>query len=100
SHPLDLHLCPTRRSSDLKLVTRTLPQDYSRHTVDNNLDILPLIGGKVMLPRHEIEIFLSRHDEEFGNEFFEKHQLTGKKVLGMRSEEHTSELQSPDHLVC
>src|SRR5438552_10250595 len=24
----------------------------------------------------------------------------GAAVLGMRSEEHTSELQSPDHLVC
>jgi len=68
---------------DRKLVTKTLPQDYTRHTVENNFDILPLIGGKVTLPKHETEIFLTKYEEEFAREFFEKHQLNGKKILGM-----------------
>jgi len=46
---------------DRKLVTKTLPQDYTRHTVENNLDILPLIGGSTRLPKHEIEIFLTEY---------------------------------------
>src|SRR5258708_24480354 len=41
-----------------------------------------------------------RHDR--GAERRRRHHVhgAGKAVLGERSEEHTSELQSPDHLVC
>src|SRR5205823_4373948 len=68
---------------DRKLVNRTLPQDYSRHSIENNFDVLPLIGAKVRLPKHEIEIFLTRHEEEFADEFFGKNKLAGKKILGI-----------------
>src|SRR5207244_9830168 len=42
------------------------------------------------------------HDicEETGQHLEEVKEVAGELGLGFRSEEHTSELQSPDHLVC
>ncbi|HXB60278.1 MAG TPA: glycosyltransferase family 9 protein [Candidatus Acidoferrales bacterium] len=68
---------------DRHLVNQILQQDYTRHSVENNFDILPLIGGKVKLPSHQIEIFLTPEEEKFADEFFAKNQLSGKKVLGI-----------------
>ena len=31
---------------DRKLVNKVLPQDYSRHSIENNFDVLPLLGAK------------------------------------------------------
>ncbi len=68
---------------DRLLVTRTLPQDYTRHSIENNFDFLPLIGGKVKLPSHQIEIFLTADEEKFADGFLAKNKLIGKKVLGV-----------------
>src|SRR5207244_12000582 len=74
AHP-DLPSFPTRRSSDLI-------HDSVRIDVERHLDLRPAARGgrdadEVELPQ---ELVVSRHFA--------------------RSEEHTSELQSPDHLVC
>jgi ADP-heptose:LPS heptosyltransferase len=68
---------------DHRLVTGTLPQDYTRHSIENNFDVLPLIGARKKLPSHEMEIFLKPDEEAFADEFLAKHKLTGKKVLGI-----------------
>ena len=68
---------------DRHLVNKTLPQDYTRHSVENNFDILPLLGGKVKLPSHQIEIFLTPDEEKFAEEFLAKNKLADKKVLGI-----------------
>jgi heptosyltransferase II len=68
---------------DRLLVTGTLPQDYTRHSIENNFDFLPLIGGKVKLPSHQIEIFLTADEEKFADEFLAKNKLAGKKILGV-----------------
>jgi ADP-heptose:LPS heptosyltransferase len=68
---------------DRKLVNRTLPQDYSRHSIDNNLDVLPMIGGSVKLPSHDMEIYPSVDDEKWVNDFLTKFNLVGKKILGV-----------------
>jgi ADP-heptose:LPS heptosyltransferase len=68
---------------DRYLVNKTLPQDYTRHSVEQNFDVLPLLGGKVKLPSHQIEIFLTPNDEKFAEEFFTKNKLVDKKVLGV-----------------
>lgn len=68
---------------DRHLVNKTLPQDYTRHSVENNFDVLPLLGGKVKLPSHQIEIFLTPEEEQFAGEFLTKNKLAGKKVLGI-----------------
>src|SRR5258708_11832403 len=38
--------------------------------------------------------------DRFGFSWEKIHEINPKIVMGSRSEEHTSELQSPDHLVC
>jgi ADP-heptose:LPS heptosyltransferase len=65
------------------LVTGTLPQDYDRHSIENNLDVLPLIGAQKKLPAHEMEIFLQPAEEAFADDFLVQHKLTGQKILGL-----------------
>ena len=68
---------------DRLLVNRTLPQDYTRHSVENNFDVLPLLGGNPKLPAHELEIFLTAEEERWAETFLSQHRLTGRKLLGM-----------------
>ncbi|HEV2696340.1 MAG TPA: glycosyltransferase family 9 protein [Verrucomicrobiae bacterium] len=68
---------------DRWLVTGALPQDYTRHSIDNNFDVLPLIGAKKMLPAHKLDFFLTPGEERFADDFWVKHKLSGKKILGI-----------------
>jgi lipopolysaccharide heptosyltransferase II len=68
---------------DRMLVTGTLPQDYSRHSIENNFDVLPLIGAKQKLALHEMEFFLEPGDEPLADGFLAKHKLSGHKMLGV-----------------
>ncbi|MDR3458584.1 MAG: glycosyltransferase family 9 protein [Verrucomicrobiae bacterium] len=68
---------------DRWLVTGSLPQDYTRHSIENNFDVLPLIGAKKKLPAHALEFFLEPGDERFADDFLTRHKLFGKKVLGI-----------------
>lgn len=68
---------------DRWLVTSSLPQDYSRHSIENNFALLSLIGAKPQLSAHAMELFLTPAEEEFATGFFARHQLTGKKTLGI-----------------
>jgi ADP-heptose:LPS heptosyltransferase len=65
------------------LITGTLPQDYSRHSIENNFDVLPLIGAKKKLASHQMEFFLEPGDELLANDFLAKHKLSGQKILGI-----------------
>jgi len=68
---------------DRWLVTGTLPQDYTRHSIENNFDVLPLIGARKKLDLHVMEFFLDPADERFAEDFLDKENLRGKKLLGM-----------------
>ena len=68
---------------DRKLVNKTLPQDYTRHSIENNFEVLPLIGAKVKLPSHGMEIFLTPDEEKWADEFLAKNKLAGQKILGV-----------------
>ena len=68
---------------DRWLVTGALPQDYTRHSIENNFDVLPLIGAKKKLPAHEMEFFLTPSEERFADDFLVKHKLFGQKILGI-----------------
>jgi heptosyltransferase II len=70
---------------DRWLVNRTLPQDYTRHSIDNNFDILPLIGAQLKLPAHTLEIFLSPDEERWADDFLTRHKLAGQKLLGVHA---------------
>ena len=68
---------------DRLCVNRTLPQNYQRHTIDNNLSLLSLIGGAPKLPSHRIELFLSASDQQWAEDFLRTHSLAGSKKLGI-----------------
>lgn len=68
---------------DRLLITGSLPQDYTRHSIDNNFDVLPLIGAKQKLDFHTLELFLSPLEELLADDFLAKHKLAGKKILGI-----------------
>ena len=70
---------------DRWLVTGTLPQDYTRHSIENNFAVLPLIGAQKKLPAPEMRFFLSPADEQFAGDFLEKHKLAGQKILGIHA---------------
>src|SRR5438552_18558336 len=80
SIPRDLHSFPTRRSSDLAYIAG----------VGVN-SVVPARGGDV------VKLYLVRQRMDEAN-----YPTLGATlaVETLRSEEHTSELQSPDHLVC
>ena len=70
---------------DRWLITGALPQDYSRHSIENNFDVLPLIGAQKKLPAHEMEFFLTPTEERFADDFLTKYGLAGRKILGIHT---------------
>ena len=70
---------------DRWLVNRTLPQDYRRHTIEQNFAILPLLGAKTQLPAHEIEIFLTPAEEHWADGVLAGYKLAGRKLLGVHA---------------
>src|SRR5437879_11398267 len=86
-HPADLHSFPTRRSSDLH--QERLKEDAGVDPVGGQLVAVGVDIAHTLCP----QLVLHRHEK------VEK----GIQVFGMsstRSEEHTSDLQSPMYLVC
>ena len=68
---------------DRLLVNRMLPQDYERQSVDQNLDFLAVLGKGQILPRHELEIFLSDAEHEWAERFLKSHALSERRLLGL-----------------
>ena len=68
---------------DRWLVNHILPQDYTRHSIENNFDVLPLLGAAKKLPAHALELFLTPDEEKWADEFLAKHSLAGRKILGV-----------------
>jgi ADP-heptose:LPS heptosyltransferase len=54
---------------DRMLVNKCLPQDYSLHAVENNLNLLKLIGQSSRLPKHHYELFLSGEERDWARQF-------------------------------
>src|SRR5207244_13544464 len=77
----DLHSFPTRRSSDLYLA-RHGETEWSKSGQHTSLTDIPLTAAGEAAAKM------------IGT------RLAGIPFARVRSEEHTSELQSPDHLVC
>jgi ADP-heptose:LPS heptosyltransferase len=68
---------------DRWLVNCVLPQDYSRHSIENNFAALRFLGARVKLPSHEIEIFLTEAEENWADNFLATHKLANRKLLGI-----------------
>src|SRR5438552_6635780 len=82
-----LHSFPTRRSSDL--VAKTARFDGLRYLSEQFL-VGPRLGN--VIHRAVLEGGARHIDRAVGGDQYDREVR--------RSEEHTSELQSPDHLVC
>ena len=68
---------------DRWLVNKTLPQNYSRHAVENNLGLLALLGVKPLLPSHRYEIFLTDKEQAWAADFVARQNLGGRPLLGI-----------------
>lgn len=68
---------------DRRLITNTQPQDYSRHAAENNLAILPLMGGKSVQTTNGLELFLTALEEKWAGDFLASNNLAGEKWLGI-----------------
>src|SRR5207244_11349717 len=96
--PIDCHSFPTRRSSDLSLAFIHRRAFCSGYPFDG-------IYYKIRLVEHDVVPAVGGDDIGAVGREAGKVLLQGLpgciEVFSMdRSEEHTSELQSPDHLVC
>src|SRR5207244_12982144 len=96
--PRDLPSFPTRRSSDLGAggaFTEVVEAGNEQGLVERGLaehENLELIRA--------VERFCLQPCRLGGGAAQDADELRRSIVIGKRSEEHTSELQSPDHLVC
>lgn len=70
---------------DRWLVNKSIPQDYSRHAVENNLALLPFAGAKVLLPSHRYEIFLTDAEKAWAENFIAQEKLSGRRLLGIHA---------------
>jgi ADP-heptose:LPS heptosyltransferase len=68
---------------DRLLVNRTVPQDYTVHSVENNNRLLSLLAKKPLLPKHEFEVFLTPADTKWADDFLSTNQLASRKRLGL-----------------
>lgn len=68
---------------DKLLVNRTLPQDYARHTVAHNLDVLPLLGATPKLAHHDMDVRLTDADERGADTYVAERGLKDCFRLGI-----------------
>lgn len=68
---------------DRLLVNRVLPQDYSIHSVENNLRLLPLLGKQPQLASHPYEIYLTAAEEQWAADLVAGAGLAGRRRLGV-----------------
>src|SRR5690606_40309023 len=90
-----LHLpsFPTRRSSDLV--------GGHPHVVARRLQALRIdeVGQHDLAQCHVVAVGIAREDHAVLG-YVDRGQLAGREAVLVRSEEHTSELQSRENLVC
>ncbi|MDD5139096.1 MAG: glycosyltransferase family 9 protein [Verrucomicrobiales bacterium] len=68
---------------DRWLVNKTLPQNYSRHAVENNLALLSPLGANPELPAHRYEIYLTESEQSWAADFVAQQKLSGRPLLGI-----------------
>lgn len=68
---------------DRLLVNHAVPQDYERHTIEQNLDVLPLLGARPRLNEHPMEVFLTDAETSWADSFVAANQLSHRKLLGV-----------------
>jgi len=70
---------------DRCLVTRSLPQDYSLHVMDNNARLIGLLGLTPRLASAGYEVFLSAEERQWAQGWLESRKLVGRPWLGIHT---------------
>jgi heptosyltransferase-2 len=68
---------------DRWLANKSIPQDYARHAVENNLALLSLLDVKPKLPLHHYEIFLTETEQAWATDFITRQNLSARSLLGI-----------------
>lgn len=65
------------------LVNRTVPEDYTVHSVENNNRLFSLLGKTSLLPKHELEVFLNPDEKQWAADWAARHLPADKVCLGI-----------------
>ncbi len=68
---------------DSLLAHHSLPQDYARHAIENNVALLEVAGLKPKLAHHSYEVFLTAAEQEWAERYVAENNLSGKTLLGL-----------------
>ncbi len=77
------HAYENQNWMDPWLVTDTVPQDYSVHCVQNNLNLLRRVGIEPTRTHHAYELYLSAAEKERAEGLLWQLGLAGKRWLGL-----------------
>lgn len=77
------HHYENTRSVERLLIHKTVPEDYTVHSIENNNRLLPSIGARRLLASHEMELFLSAAEESWAGDFLAANGLHARKILGI-----------------
>jgi heptosyltransferase-2 len=77
------HEYDNARWIDRWLVNRTLPQDYERHSIENNLALLGCLGAEPRLPAHRYEIYLDSGEVAWAEDYIGSEGLGGRGLIGI-----------------
>jgi len=68
---------------DRRLIHRTIPQDYTKHSVENNQRLLDLLETRSHEDSLEYELHLTADEITWARDYALKHDLNGRFTLGM-----------------
>lgn len=68
---------------DRLLITKAIPQDYTVHTVENNLRLLSLMGDQSQQTEHSLEVFLKEPERTWAAGFLCEHKLEDRPWIGV-----------------
>lgn len=68
---------------DRLLTPKTVPVDYSKHAVENNLSLLQFLGARPKLSAHRYELFLTDKENTWATAYIAQENLQGRSLLGI-----------------
>ena len=77
------HRYENEKPLDAKLITDSIPQDYTVHASENNRRFLDLLGVARPLPQAAYELFLTAAEATWATTWLTRNQLAGRRWLGI-----------------
>ncbi len=76
------HRYENHRWWDSRLVNREIPQDYSQHSVTQNLSLLEAIGGRPQLTEHSTRLFLTPEESAWATAYLSSQPVADRVWVG------------------